>query len=95
MSSALDIDSNDVVRLILQFLKENNLQSSMQLLQRESGVTLNTVDNVESFLNDIRNGRWNQVLTQVATLKLPLDKLVSVSIHLPLPVLPVLIALFS
>jgi WD40 repeat-containing protein SMU1 len=77
MTSQVDIDSNDIIRLVLQFLKENNLTSSMQQLQRESGVTLNTVDNVDSFLNDIRHGRWDLVLNQVGTLKLPLDKLVS------------------
>ena len=42
--SSLEIESSDVVRIVLQFLKENNLTESMQVLQKESGVTLNTVD---------------------------------------------------
>jgi WD40 repeat-containing protein SMU1 len=75
-NSVLDIDSNDVIRLVLQFLKENNLQTAMQQLQKDSGVTLNTVQSVDSFLNDIRQGRWDLVLSQVSTLTLPLHKLV-------------------
>jgi hypothetical protein len=74
---SLEIESNDVVRLMLQFLKEHNLTESMKTLQKESGVTLNTVDNVDSFANDIRNGKWDSVLSQTAALKLPGDKLVS------------------
>ncbi len=76
MNNHLDVDSGDVIRLVLQFLKENGLLSSMQQLQKESGITLNTVDNVDTFLNDIRHGRWDLVFTQIGVLKLPLDKLV-------------------
>lgn len=35
--SSLEIESSDVVRIVLQFLKENNLTESMQMLQKESG----------------------------------------------------------
>jgi WD40 repeat-containing protein SMU1 len=73
----LEIESQDVIRIVLQFLKEHNLSDSMKALQKESGVTLNTVDNVENFVYDIRNGKWESVLTQTAALKLPGDKLVS------------------
>jgi len=71
----VEIDAPDVIRLILQFLKENQLLDTLQQLQKESGLVLNTVDNVASFANDIKNGRWDLVLSQVATLKLPADKL--------------------
>lgn len=74
---SLEIESQDIIRVVLQFLKEQNLVDSMKALQRESGVTLNTVDNVESFAADIRNGKWDSVLSQTASLKLPSDKLVS------------------
>lgn len=73
---SLEIESQDVIRIVLQFLKEHNLDDSMKSLQRESGVTLNTVDNIEHFAADIRNGKWDSVLKQTSALKLPGDKLV-------------------
>lgn len=38
-------------------------------------MALNTVDNVEAFMADINNGRWDVVLPQVAHLRLPSAKL--------------------
>ena len=72
----LEIESTDVIRIVLQFLKENNLIDSLKSLQKESGIALNTVDSVESFASDIKNGKWDSVLQQVSVLKLPTDKLV-------------------
>jgi hypothetical protein len=74
---SMEVESQDVIRLVLQFLKEHNLNDAMKALQRESGVALNTVDSVEHFASDIRNGKWDSVLAQTAALKLPGDKLVS------------------
>ena len=75
--ASLEIDSKDVIRLMLQFMKENNLSNSMRELQLESDVTLNTVDNLETFLADIHKGHWDSVTSQVSSLKLPREKLVS------------------
>eukprot|EP01040_Poterioochromonas_malhamensis_P013112 gene13112-14392_t len=70
----LTVDSADVVKLILQYLKENSLLTCMHQLQKDTGISLNTVDNIEQFQNDIRNGRWDSVLHQISTLKLPVGK---------------------
>lgn len=50
------------VRLIEQFLKANNLSKSLETLQQETGVYLNTVDNPQDFKHDIIEGNWDKVL---------------------------------
>lgn len=72
----VEIDSQDTIRLILQFLKENNLSNSFRSLQSESQVSLNTVDSLENFVSDIHNGRWDSVLSHVSSLQLPREKLI-------------------
>jgi WD40 repeat-containing protein SMU1 len=47
---------------MLQFLRENNLTSSLHALQSESGISLNTVQNIDAFSSDIHAGRWDLVL---------------------------------
>ena len=69
------VESADVVRVMLQYCKENGLEETMRALQAESGVHLNTVDSLETFSSDIAAGRWDSVLAQVASLELPPEKL--------------------
>jgi hypothetical protein len=72
---ALEIEARDVIKIVLQFCKENSLTQTFQTLQQECQVSLNTVDSTETFVGDIEQGRWDAVLPQVAQLKLPKKKL--------------------
>ena len=84
---SLEIDSSDVIRLMLQFMKEHNLTESWKTLSSESGVCLNTVDNLELFVSDIHNGKWDSVLSQVNSLKIPREKLIALYEHIILELL--------
>lgn len=74
-----------VIKIMLQFLKENALTDTFAALQRECQVSLNTVESMEGFIADINSGRWDAVLPTVAQLKLPRSKLEDLYEQVQLP----------
>ena len=68
-SNALEVDSSDIIHLILQFLRENSLFGAMRALQEESQVSLHAVESVDSLVSDISHGRWDLVLQQTKALE--------------------------
>ncbi|RHY12473.1 hypothetical protein DYB25_006926 [Aphanomyces astaci] len=66
----MEIASDDVIRLMQQFLREHKLFDTLHSLQQESQVTLQAVDSVDALAHDISLGKWDQVLTQTQHLHL-------------------------
>ena len=62
MSATLNVDAGQIVQLMLQFMKENGLVTSMKALQDETGVYLNTVDDPSLLEKRILAGKWDLVL---------------------------------
>lgn len=52
------------------------MNASVAALQEETSVTLNTVENRDTFIKDITEGKWAQVLEQIVHLDLAPRKLV-------------------
>ncbi|KAJ2731529.1 hypothetical protein H4R23_003055 [Coemansia sp. Cherry 401B] len=70
----MNIESADVIRLIEQFLKEHSLHTTLEALQTETGVFLNTVDDDAAFKADIVKGNWDAVLASVEQARVPQAK---------------------
>ena len=67
----VEIDNADVVRLVLQYLREAGLTSAAAELEREADVRLNALTNKASLVEDVRKGRWEKALPRLNGLDLP------------------------
>uniref|UniRef100_A0AC35UC56 LisH domain-containing protein n=1 Tax=Rhabditophanes sp. KR3021 TaxID=114890 RepID=A0AC35UC56_9BILA len=80
--SSIEIESNDVIKLILQFLKENHLMRTFETLQEESNISMNTVDSLDTFHSEITHGHWDNVLSVIQPLKIPTPKMMDLYEHI-------------
>ncbi|KAI3378696.1 hypothetical protein SNEBB_005621 [Seison nebaliae] len=78
----MEIESTDVIRLIQQFLKENNLLKTLECIKEETNVYTNTVDSIDNFTSNILNGHWDIVLQSVSDLKFSIEKLTRLYEHI-------------
>eukprot|EP01061_Rhynchopus_euleeides_P016565 TRINITY_DN27885_c0_g2_i1.p1 TRINITY_DN27885_c0_g2~~TRINITY_DN27885_c0_g2_i1.p1 ORF type:complete len:560 (+),score=194.54 TRINITY_DN27885_c0_g2_i1:116-1681(+) len=83
----IEVESGDVVRVLLQFCSEHGLTKTFSALQEETQVALNTVPSMEAFVADIRSGQWEKVLAAVTQMRLPRDKLFDLYEHVTLEML--------
>ncbi len=61
----IEVDSSEVIRLILQFLRDNNLPDSVKTVSKESGVFLNVIKDKHSFILLAKELKWDLVLEEV------------------------------
>ena len=61
----VQIESKDVILLLLQFCQEEHLTQTLRALQRETNTALNVISNISKFKKDMVKGRWDAVFAQV------------------------------
>lgn len=54
----------------MQFLRENNLTKTLEVLQDETATTFNTIDDKDAFIHDIVEGKWDAVLRTLGDMKI-------------------------
>ncbi|KAJ6243197.1 wd40 repeat-containing protein smu1 [Anaeramoeba flamelloides] len=68
----MNVEKNDLIQIVLQFLQENELYETKQILQKECKISLNIVPSQETLLLGIEEGKWGEVLTLLEGVTLPL-----------------------
>lgn len=59
-----------MIRVVLQFLKENSLLNSFHALSTETGVSLNTHSTPQALEAAVKAGEWDVVLREVSTIEI-------------------------
>ena len=67
----VEVDNADVIRLVVQYLRESGLAGSAAEVEREAEVRMNAVTNKQQLIDDIRRGRWETCLPKLNNLDLP------------------------
>ena len=75
MAETLDFEATDVVRIILQFCKENGLSQSYAAIEQELPDLAKHRRQYRCFRDGNQEGRWDVVLPSVARLGIPQHKL--------------------
>lgn len=78
----VEIEASDVVKLILQFLKENNLTASLHALSSETNIHLDVMDNPTTLYNNIITGNWSLVLETMTDASISIDIMSDVYEHI-------------
>ncbi len=65
-----------VIRVVLQFLKENSLLNAFQALSAETNVSLNTHSTPDVLYSNIKSGAWDDVLRDISTIEIKVHKVV-------------------
>eukprot|EP01053_Blabericola_migrator_P000168 Blabericola_migrator_1__167@NODE_1043_length_5621_cov_191_151602_g718_i0_p1_GENE_NODE_1043_length_5621_cov_191_151602_g718_i0NODE_1043_length_5621_cov_191_151602_g718_i0_p1_ORF_typecomplete_len571_score116_34ANAPC4_WD40/PF12894_7/0_024ANAPC4_WD40/PF12894_7/5_5e11ANAPC4_WD40/PF12894_7/0_041ANAPC4_WD40/PF12894_7/0_023ANAPC4_WD40/PF12894_7/21WD40/PF00400_32/20WD40/PF00400_32/1_3e05WD40/PF00400_32/0_0015WD40/PF00400_32/0_2LisH_TPL/PF17814_1/1_9e14WD40_like/PF17005_5/4_7e10Ge1_WD40/PF16529_5/4e02Ge1_ len=86
-SAVVEVESQDVVRLILQYLKENGLLRSFHVLQEEADVFLNGIENKEDVVNKAVNGELGVLLKLASEVDTPPALLFTLFEHVALELL--------
>lgn len=60
-----------MIRVIVQFLRENNFNETAKCLQKESNVNLNYIEDKLDFASKVNSGRWDEVFEEISQLSLP------------------------
>lgn len=76
--ASAEVAADDMVRVVLQFLREQGLTTSARALQRESGVGLTGVESPGDLGAWVRSGKWEGVLSTLSWLEVPRELCIDV-----------------
>jgi WD40 repeat-containing protein SMU1 len=79
---SLEIESDDVIRILQQFLHENNLNNTLAALQQETSIYMNIEP--EQLIPAIKNGEWQRVLQELQSVNLKPRHLIDLYVQIVL-----------